>query len=239
MKKVALIFILILGITSQVSAHNKTSTQDEMTKLADITIQSDIEIDQWQVTFKETMEKDRLQSIINKLENSYLDSYSENENVIKYTFRNVHKNAGIVESYNIIIPKNSTYKPELISVISGQNWSQTVKDRYLEIQKSTFQQYFTENATKFACLTTVSSGIIKSDGLVDLLKEKLQLEHLTTQIDNVEKSTNKKMIYGYTPLWEQNFNILGKPVNVNIAITNTTNGETKLTVGTPILINEY
>ncbi|WP_404455830.1 YwmB family TATA-box binding protein [Virgibacillus necropolis] len=239
MRKIAFIFILILCMTNQVSAHNKLITQDEMTNLADLTIESNLEIDKWQVTFKENMPKDRLLGFIKQFKDSYIDSYSEDENIIKYTFRNVQKNAGIVENYSIVIPKNSNYKPELISVISGDNWSEAVKSRYLELQESILQQYFTNRSTKFACLTTVSDGIIKGVYLVDLLKEKLQIQHISTQTDNVEESMNKKVIYGYTPSWQQKFTILGNPVNVNIAITNTTNGETKVTVGTPILITEY
>ncbi|WP_161493813.1 YwmB family TATA-box binding protein [Virgibacillus necropolis] len=239
MKKIALIFILILCIANQVSAHDKTLAQDEMTQLADLTGKADLKVDQWQVTFKENMSKDRLLDLINKWENSYLDSYSEDENVIKYLFRNVQKNAGIVEIYTIIIPKNTEYKPELISVISGSEWNETIKARYLELQGSIVRKYFSENVTKFSCLTTKSNDTIKGSSFVNLLKDKLQLRHLTTQVDNVEKSMNKKIVYGYTPLWSQTLKILDKPVNVNIVITDTTNGETKLTVGTPILINEY
>lgn len=239
MKKIALILLLILCMTNQVSAHNNQIMQDEMTQLADLTSASDLEIDKWQVTFKESMSKDRLLELKDQWQNSYLDTYTEDDNVLKYSFRNVQKSAGIVEKYTIIIPKNNKYKPELISVISGHNWNDAVKDMYLELQKTMYKRYFSSDVTKFACLTTISNDIIKGVYFVDLLKEELQINHVTTQFDNVKKSMNKKVVYGYTPQWRQNFNILDKPVNVNIAITNTTNGESKVTVGTPILITEY
>lgn len=239
MKKIAIILILILIVANHVSAHNKTPLKDEMTQLADLTIESNLEIDNWQVTIKENMSKDELLSLKKKWKDSYLESHTENKNVIEYTFRNVQKDAGIVEYYTMLIPKNSNYQPELISVLSGETWNDTVKSRYLELHESIFRQYFTESAINFACLTTVSNDIMNGVYLVDLLKERLQLQHITTQIDNVEKSKNKRNIYGYTPLWQQNFNILDKPVNVNIAVTNTTNDESKLTIGTPILITEY
>lgn len=239
MKKIGLIVILILLVTNHVAAQNKTVSQDEMTQLADLTTEANVKVDKWQVTFKENMTKESLLSLIDEWKNSYLDSYSEDENVIKYTFRNVHKNADIVEYYTVIMPKNSNYQSELIAVLSGENWNEKVEDRYLDLQDAIYEQYFTENVTKFACLTTESNDTMKGVYLVDLLKKELQLSHITTQIDNVERSMNKKNIYGYTPLWKKNFKILGNPVNVNIAITNTTNGETKLTIGTPILITEY
>ena len=239
MKKMALIIILILLVTNHVAAQNNVPEQDAMTRLADITIESNIEINKWQVTFKENMSKDRLLSLVERWKDSYLDTYSEDENVIKYIFRKVHKNTGIVEYYSMIIPKDKRYQPELIAVISGERWNGKIADKYLELQESIRQQYFTANATKFACLTTVSDDIMKGDRLVDLLEKKLQLLHITTQTDNVEESMNKKIIYGYTELWNQKYIILDKPVNVNIAITKTTNGETELTIGTPILIIEY
>ncbi|ASK62093.1 hypothetical protein CFK37_07915 [Virgibacillus phasianinus] len=239
MKKIAIILILILFMTNHVSAHNKPLSQGEMIQLANLTASSKLTIDHWQVTLKENIPKARLQDYINEWKNSYLDTYSEDENVIKYTFRNVHKNENLVESYIVIIPKNSSYQSELIAVVSGQDWNTTTKHKYQELQKSIIRHYFSENATKFACLTTASDDTIKGVYLINSVKEKLQLQQITTQTDNVEKSMHKKIIYGYTPLWTQNFNILDKPVNVNIAITNTTNGETKLTIGTPILITEY
>lgn len=239
MKKTAIILLVCLGMSSQVSADNIQNDHDEMTQLADIAMESDLEVDHWQVTIKENMDKDSVLKYIKDLKNSYLDSYSEDENTIEYSFRDVQKNSGIVESYNIIIPKNSNYQPELVAVITGQNWNENIENTYLDLQKRIFRHYFTENALKFTCLTTVSSGTISNVYLVDLLKEQLNLQFITTQTDNIEKSMHKKMIYGYTDLWSQKFNILGNPVNVNIVITNTTNKETKVTIGTPILITEY
>lgn len=226
-------------MTNQVSASNMISSQDEMTELADLTLTAGLTIDQWKVTYKENMEVDKLKYFIKQWKNSYLDSYSEDESVIKYSFRDVQKKSGIVESYIVIIPKNSNYKPELIVVISGQKWNKNIEIEYKQLQKTIFQQYFTKDAVKFTCLSTASSDTMNSVYLVELFKEKLELQYMTTQIDNVEESMNKKMIYGYTHLWKQKLNILGKPVNVNIAITNTENKETKVTVGTPILITEY
>ncbi|WP_430790217.1 YwmB family TATA-box binding protein [Virgibacillus flavescens] len=239
MKKAVLILLVCFGITNHVSANNTVTKQDEMTQLASLTMDSELTVDDWQVTIKENMDKDKLMKYIKEMKNSYLDSYSEDENTIKYSFRDVQKNSGIVERYNIIIPKNSNFKPELIAVITGQNWDKDIENTYLRIQKRIIRHYFTENAVKFTCLTTASSGTISNVYLIDVLKERLDLQFITTQTDNVEKSLNKKMIYGYTNLWTQKFNILGNPVNVNIVITNTTNKESKVTIGTPILITEY
>ncbi|MFZ3578576.1 YwmB family TATA-box binding protein [Virgibacillus sp. DJP39] len=239
MKKIALIFIFFLLITTHVSAYNTNLTNDEMIQLAGLTKKTGLEIDEWRVTIKENIPKEKLMEHVNTLKNSYLASYSEDKNVIKYSFGSVQKSDAVYVRYTVIIPKNEDFKAELVSVISGKNWNEEVKNEYIKLHKSIVLQYFTENSIKFSCMSTKSSDTMKSDYLVEFLKKKLKLQHITTQQDNVDRAMNKKVITGYTQLWNQKLNIMDKPMNVNIAITDTKNGKTKVTVGTPILIIEY
>src|SRR5699024_90399 len=130
------------------------------------------------------------------------------------------------------------YNAEIIAVISGENWDERIKKRYVSTINALPEKMFTNQAHEFACLTTHTNGKMSSDDFLETYKQDLNIEQVSTQTDNVQHSTVKKIIYGYTPLWKQSINIENEALNVQIAVSGN-KGNTKLTIGTPILINEY
>ncbi|WP_099159408.1 YwmB family TATA-box binding protein [Virgibacillus ndiopensis] len=236
MKKTGLIFILLLLFTTRALAH---TNHDEMIDLATLVEESNLTIDEWQVTIKEQIDRNGIQYKIKQLRNSYLVSTSEDENVIKYSFSDVHKTSEVNETYKVIIPKNKSYKAEIIGVLSGEVWSNSIKKNYQKKLSLMLEQFFTQSAKKFACLTTISNDTISSDYFLNELKQKLNLQHISTQYDSIQNSMHEKIIYGYTPLWKQQITVMDKPMNVQLAVRAGKNESTKFTIGTPILITEY
>ncbi|MGP4106149.1 YwmB family TATA-box binding protein [Virgibacillus sp. L01] len=239
MRNIVLMSIILLLITTGAAASPKQ--QEEMTALAAMLADSKMEVGDWEVTIKEQMSKDKVKMILEKLEekNSHKDTGEEDENSIKYSFGYIHKNAKITETYNIVIPKDDMYQAQFIVVIEGKAWNESIKRDYLNIVETIQNDFFSEDSTKFACLTTTFSGKLGSVYFIKQMKEKLHLQSITEQTDSVEDSMLKKVVYGYTPLWDQKITIMDKPMNLQFAFKENENGKTKLTIGTPILITEY
>lgn len=239
MKKIVLMSIILLVITTGAAASPKQ--QEEMTALAAMLTDSNMEVGNWEVTMKEQMSKDKIKMLLGKLEakNSQIDTGEEDENSIKYSFGYIHKNTNITETYNVVIPKDDKYQAQFNVVIEGKSWNKSIKKDYLNRVESIQDDFFSQDSTKFACLTTTLSGKIGSVYFIKRMKEKLHLQSITEQTDTVENSTLKKVVYGYTPLWDQQITIMDKPMNLQFAFKEKENGKTKLTIGTPILITEY
>lgn len=239
MKNSVLIFMLLLVVCAKTAAGYSAQANDELIKIAAIVTENNLSVEKWQVTIKERISRDEANSIIKQLKNSYFGTTSEDENIIKYSFSDVQKTNSIVESYKVIKPKNDKYNATVISVIQGDDWNQSIKEEYQTAMLSLPSFLFTKDADKFACLTTDKSDTMSGDNFFDKLTRILDIQHISTQYDSVEKSNHGKMYYGYTPLWNQKFMINGNPMNVHMAINKGENGMEQFTIGTPILINEY
>ncbi|HLR61483.1 MAG TPA: YwmB family TATA-box binding protein [Lentibacillus sp.] len=238
MRKFALITsIFILMIVNTTAFANES---DEMTDLASLVTGSDLSVDSWQVTIKEKMSKDAINRVLQKLKNknSYKVSSTEDENTVKYFFGRGQKNAKLSESYSVVIPKNPMYEPELVAVLQGDDWNDKISVDYIDRINDIHMSYFTKKSTKFACLSTTIGGKIDSGYFFERLKKTLQLSNIREQTDNVEHSTVKKIMYGYTPIWEQSIK-MKQPMNFQAVVENAAQNSVRLTIGTPILINEY
>ena len=237
MKKIG--FILMLFLIIPIAAIAKDEDANELEAMAAFVADNDLTIESWEVTIKEKVKQDQLQDIIENLKDSHLVSTTEDENAIKYKLRSTHKNADVSVIYSVVIPKDPKFETELTAVIKGDNWSESILDIYQEKFNFIMKQYFTDSSKRFACLTTENNAIINSDHFFNETIDKFNLKFVSTQTDKINKVTNKKILYGYTPLWNQKLTIMDKPVNIQIAIKSTEKRNSKITLGTPILINEY
>ncbi|GGJ91833.1 hypothetical protein GCM10007063_13030 [Lentibacillus kapialis] len=238
MRSFALIMSIVILMTVSTTAFANKS--DEMTELGSVVSDNGLSVDNWQVTIKEKMAKDDVDRLLQKLrdKNSYKVSSDEDENTVKYFFERVQKQTSFSESYSVVIPENPLYDAELIAVLQGDKWNDKVAADYIDRIGDIHTSYFTNKSTKFACLSTINNDIIEDDNFFARLKNTLQLSKVREQTDNVEQSTVNKIIYGYTPLWEQTIK-MKQPINLQIVIQNAAQNSKRLTIGTPILINEY
>ncbi|GAA0605212.1 hypothetical protein GCM10009001_23090 [Virgibacillus siamensis] len=239
MKKIVLITLILLLAANNAVAVSVQS--DPMTDLAEVIADSNLEVDQWQVTLKETIEYAHAEKILDRFraKNSYLVSGEEDANTIKYSVRHVQKTNGISEYYNVIFPKDTTYNVQFIAVVKGDVWNKSVREKYVNRINSIKNDYFTGNPTKFACIETSFNDKMNGVYVFNNLKRTLNLKHVKKQDDTVKNSTVKKIFYGYTPLWNQKIDVGDRPLNFQMAVNKGENGNTELTIGTPILINEY
>lgn len=237
MRKITILLVLILFLTAKPMVNGME--RDEMMDLANFTVESGIAIESWQVTFKEHIDKQKVEKIIRDFENSNLVTMTEDENVIKYLLRDTHNNPGFTVLYSVVVPKDQALKAEVIVVIEGSLWDKQIEADYLSIKRSLQENLFTNSLQSFACLTTKDNGIMKDDSFVEEIKNYFNLQHMKTQFDTVKNSTHEKLIYGYTDLWKQYYFIEDAPMNLQIAVIMDEEMNLNYTIGTPILIHEY
>lgn len=238
MKKFGLIIILLLALLAKATIGYTAEQDHEIIDLAGAVEKQDLAIEQWEVTVKEEVNRPKAKKQVRQLKNRYSVAKQEEEDVVKYSFQDTHNSDDLSEYFKVIIPEDPEYNAEVIAVISGEKWNEAIKKRYVSTINALPEKMFTNQAHEFACLTTHTNGKINSDDFLETYKQDLNIEQVSTQTDNVQHSTVKKIIYGYTPLWKQSINIENETLNVQIAVSGNKRN-TKLTIGTPILINEY
>ncbi|MFC4024975.1 YwmB family TATA-box binding protein [Oceanobacillus longus] len=237
MRKITIILVLLLFITAKPMVNGME--RDEMIDLAAFTLENKIAIENWQVTFKENIGKQKAERIVNEFKDSSLVTITEDDNVIKYLLRDVHKDVGLDVSYSVVIPKNQQFKAEIVVVVEGIQWNEQIQEDYVLIKRLIKDKFFTNSLKTFACLTTEDSGIMKTDVFVEEITNYFKLQHIVTQFDTIENSMHEKIIYGYTDLWKQSYFIEGAPMNLQIAVVMDDEMNLEYTIGTPILIHEY
>jgi len=238
MKK--LIFILILICVAMVTAawSEKQDQSHELLDMATLAEGMNMDIYGWSITLKESLPKDEIYSIIEKIEQYAKLEKSITQQSDKYFTKNAHKTAGLIESFIMIVPSNGD-DAELIVELKGENWEKRtynqIKNRKAEIIKT----FFTTNVKSFACLQASNNDMINVDVFSTKLKRDFNIKSLTEQDENLKDDVNKKIYYGYIPKWSARMVIAEQEMNMQAVITNTNDGRSKLTIGTPILLNEY
>ncbi|MFD1852168.1 YwmB family TATA-box binding protein [Oceanobacillus bengalensis] len=236
MWKIVLITIIMLFTANATTVQGSES--HDIFQLAGFFEDADIEIGQWQVMIKEQKTITDIERILDELQDSYKGSRTEEETVIKYQFRDPQIDNNMSVLYNIVIPKDNLTYPELIVVFEGNNWGQEVKETYL-MKESICMEFFTDSRKIFSWMNAMSSDIIIEGEFQQKLTNYFNLQQINTHFDNTPNSVSKKFVYGYTTHINEQIIIERTPINVQVAITKNEKGITELTVGTPILINEY
>lgn len=236
MKKIFGFMICVFFLFTSIGAA-QTVEEDELIQLATVIEENNLAIENWEVMFKRKSSKKYTLSLLEQLKNSYLVTVTEDENKLKYVVNEKEKNNAFSVQYNVLITKQSN-KSEIITVIKGSNWNRFIMEAYQSFVQ-TKNEMFTQTSQKYTCLETKDSGIIDVGLLLKNIKEQLNLSHIVTQTDTVEQSVHKNLLYGYTPLWDQKIWIDTKPMNVQIVEKAAGLNQSNLTIGTPILVNEY
>ncbi|BAC14929.1 hypothetical protein [Oceanobacillus iheyensis HTE831] len=221
------------------TTHASELNTDEMIALGNFATEQQLEIENWQVTIKESVSVVKAEKSIELLKNEYSYEKKSTEKSIIYLFKNDHKTNGLDVLYKVILPTESSSQAEVIALFEGADWSEEVKESYLITKNEIVHKLFTKLAQSYTCLTSVDNDIINGDVFIEKAINYFNLRHTTTQYDNIAKSTIKKSFYGYTDLWDAFYSVDNKPINVQIAIIEDEAGNEKYTIGTPILIHEY
>lgn len=238
MKTMTLALLITTSIILSGATPNEYTT-DPLYTLTEIATANQLPITGWEVTTRETVEKSKMDDIVNDGRNSHLVAVSEDENSIKYNIVQAEKPTHVDVQQYMIIAKNNPDQVELIAVISGTEWHETIQEEYDITRDRLMETFFHRNPETFTCIELLDGDTIENRAVIDIYTESLALVHMEEQFDNLEMSRLKKQIYGYTPLWNEKLIVDSVPYNLQIAATELETGEMAYTIGTPILINEY
>src|SRR5699024_9705914 len=103
----------------------------EIIDFANAVEKQDLTIEQWEVTVKEETSRAKAKEQVKQLNNRYAAATQKGEDVVKYSFQDTHNSDDLSEYFKVIIPEDPEYNAEIIAVISGENWNETIKKRYV------------------------------------------------------------------------------------------------------------
>lgn len=236
----ALIFLLLFN-TETMFTEGVGLTNNELLDITNIILEDDHTIEGWNVTFKEKLSSKHLERVIKLLREEHQSlQVIDNEDTIKYYAQTTNgKKEEITESYHIVVPKNRQNSPEFSVSLEGSQWNDDQLLNYQLKSAEILRKYFTRNVERFTCVIATNNAIIREINFLKTIKNKLNLKNISTQIDTIDYSIRKKIIYGFTPKWDKNINVLDHRLNIQIVFQNFEDENPKMIIGTPILISEY
>jgi len=235
MKKIIL-FIVFSIILSQ---ETPVMVGQELIDISHFLEENSMTVDAWSVTIKEKIHSETvLKNTVQQLSEQYDQTVSKDENAHIYFYEGTHNEAQIDVSFKVVqsIIEDSG---EIVAVISGQKWDGSLLQDYLDMLQSINENYFTEKSHVYTCLTIEDGVIINNDNFLEKVIKNFNLSNVKTQIDKVQTKIHKKVIYGYTPIWDKKLMIKDEPMNLQVVIDGDDSKERKVIIGTPVLINEY
>ena len=235
MKKVIL-FIVFSIILSQ---ETPIMVGQELIDISHFVEENNMTVDTWSITMKEKIHsKAVLKNTVQQLSKQYDQAVSKDDHAHIYFYEGTHNEAQIDVSFKVV-QSISEESGEIVAVISGQEWNGNILQNYLTMLQTINENYFTEKSHVYTCLTIENGVIISSDNFLEKMIKNFNLSNVTTQIDKVSKKVHKKVIYGYTPIWDKKLMIKDEPMNLQVVIDGDDSEERKVIIGTPVLINEY
>lgn len=235
MKKLGIIFILLIFISPD-KPQNEIS---ELEDIADIAMDNELIPEEWVVTLKEKITQKKAQEYLSTFKEYDIVKYTEYKHVSKYVIRKDDYVENINVTYELSLPRDKEFQPEIVVVIRGTNLSKGTLNEYKNILKHIRNQFFTKNYMLFTCLIASKNGKIASDDFSKKVSEKLDLMYISTQLDIVNGVSYQETVYGYTQKWKNEIFIENKPLNIQIVIQGDNDEKQTVIIGTPLLITEY
>lgn len=235
MKKLGIILIIFLFISPETPQNDYY----ELVDIATIIHDQELQLEEWVVTLKEKVTLKQVENHMTTFKKISNVKYTEYKHVSKYVINEDYNDVDINVTYEISIPKDPHYAPELVVIMKGTSIMPVALSEYKEILKHVRNQFFTNNYMLFTCLTASKNGKIANDDFLKKLSNTLDLMYVSTQTDEKNADFNQEIIYGYTPKWKNEMTIENKPLNIQLVIQRHDDEKQKVIIGTPLLITEY
>lgn len=211
---------------------------EALNKIASFFEKYEANIKKIQLTYKETLPKSQLHAIIKEIDHLEYKKDRKDSNKVTFTRRDVHKSGEITETYSIVeSPDGQSFT--WIASFESTTWDENIATSVVAWKTKMDALHSGSNVQKFACLQAETSDTIDDSVFLENVRGYFDLEDDEIQTEKVNSETSRKVIYGYTDLWADELVIDGNPMNMQVAMTHNKHNGTKITIGTPILINEY
>lgn len=221
------------------SIHAKTSPNDihQLQHIHAILGQNNDQME-WKVTIKDSLRVEEAKNVVKNVENRHLVTSTYEENEIQYMMDiNEFKNMDIqvhVHHYK------DEEQAEIIINIHGSKWNGEVAQTYNAFVAHIKDFYITQKAHVFACLSSTYSATISPNQLEKQIIHGLSLQHVSKGTDPLTDPQKQIDFSGYSPYMEQTIRLANdKEFNVQVVIKKMDREGFLVTIGTPILIDEY
>lgn len=237
MRKIML-FIMLCTVF-QIDSTPSLTKSDELFNIAQVVQNQNLIIDEWELIYKDKINGNNLNAIINFLNKHNETKKDINENHTAYTLIEKADNVPIDLIYNLLIPNNFHDSAHITITIKGTEWNYDKNYEFIRENSQLFNQFLTNSSSVFTCLSATDSVIIGTGISLKKLRDEFNLLHSFTQFDNNIESKYIEEIYGYNPNWNSKLLTEQSPVNIQIALKQDENKRNLVTIGTPIILNEY
>lgn len=223
---------MLVGNSLESYGAENADVSDDVNRMYEVLDSEGAELISFEVTIRETISRDDIEGKLMDMNNAGTIVEEKTEKAIKFLVHTPRKQNTIAERILLVVPTDKAYQAELIYTISGSEWTEKVQQSVQDLTSAAESRFFTYNATKFACLKAGFGDKISGGILFQNVMEKLDVQPLTNMQDNVYTTTT-----GYTTQLKASRS-LADNMNIQLALHDG-NGQSTVTVGTPIITTEY
>jgi hypothetical protein len=141
-------------------------------------------------------------------------------------------------NYLLSIHTNATdWKVTLIAKLSDKKWDEKTSKKQINNFLHNMERNFKHNVTIFSCIKGYSD-----DNIEEILQKRVKNIFETLEAKVVEASTEEAFVSSsaYTEVWEEaSIHTAQGKMNLQIAVRQIDKNKTVITMGTPIITNEY
>ncbi|MCT2535099.1 YwmB family TATA-box binding protein [Aquibacillus koreensis] len=228
--------VMILVISQKTFTSASSNMLHEVDEIANLVKQENLAIGEWQVIVKEKQAIETFDQNMDYIQNKFPNATfvtKQTENATTYVWDH-HKTDQVTETYTMVVANHDSPSFDISYKITGKRWNNKIKQQNAKDMETITREIFTENLTKFSCITTQSGVIMKEVSLLETLTEKLQVQTL----DYLQEE-DFVVLSGYTPRWQTVLPASDASMNVQLAFREGLGGKTTITIGTPIITTEY
>lgn len=232
-------FLIVSMILFSGSSETQTPSEELITIISALE-ENNVEADEWSVLYKDKITNKQMKNLIKNAKKEDTFSSTKQKRSTSYSWILQDDDNPMTINYTIVQQLSKNGPISLIVELSGSAWNGQIEQKYEEKIKTLEKEIFTKNVNKFTCIMAKKDDIIEHVDFLNKLKNNFQIKDFSTQTDKIKENVHNKIVYGYTPLWKESINIMGQQTNLQLVINQREKAEeTKIIIGTPILINEY
>src|SRR5699024_8154772 len=169
------------------------------------------EVEAWNVIYKEKIQINSLHDIIEIVNKKGNVKRTETTQSIKYSLIHTQKKEHITETYEVVLSKKTQQDQATVSV-EGIHSDAIRSEAFINTKHCRKRKMFTKAEKKYVCMKSNSNDIIDESKIIEKLNKTLHFEAKVTQNADITTNINKKLIYGYSPIWDSYFTIKGHTV---------------------------
>jgi TATA-box binding len=226
------IICMLIGYGIESYAAEAVQVTEDVDRMHTVLKSEGADLLNFEVTLREAVSQAETQEVLTLMEKHGHISKEISENAAKFVVHTPHKQFAAVERILLVVPTDKAYQAEIVYSVSGSEWTDKTQAFVQDLTDEAESRYFTTSAKKFACLKAGFGDKISEDILFQNVMEKLDVQQLTNTEDNVYTTTT-----GYTTQLKASHS-LADNMNVQLAL-HEGNGQSTITVGTPIITTEY